>query len=133
MPAEGTGTAKTALIVDDEPEVRRLIVMILSRHGYRTIQADSGLEALSAAQQGVDVLVTDFSLPDIDGTTLAGRFIARFPDVGVVFMSGFVEVPRLQLEKLSVRWVFLPKPFRMQELLEAVRSVVTKTGGERAA
>ena len=133
MPSQGVESAKTALIVDDEPEVRRFIVAALARHGYRTLHAGGAIEALSVAQQDIDVLVTDFALPGADGITLAEWFIERLPGVGVVFTSGFTELPRQRLEDLPARWAFLPKPFRTLPLIEAVRSVVTEAGDARAA
>jgi DNA-binding NtrC family response regulator len=130
MSAEEAGNTKTVLIVDDDDEVRRFVGTVLSRQGYRIIQSESGLEALSQARQDrptIDVLLTDISLLDTDGITLAEHFIARFPGAGVVFMSGFAEIPRSRLENLTVKWAFVPKPFHVQKLLDAVHSVVTET------
>jgi len=137
MPAEETGKAKTVLIVDDDEEVRRFVSAVLSSHGYRVVQSATGCEALALAQQGdrprIDVLVTDISLIGADGITLAERLIARLPGIGVVFMSGFAEVPRARLDGLAARWVFVPKPFHLRRLLDAVHSVLDETGGARAA
>ena len=130
MPAEVAGNTKTVLVVDDDDEVRRFVATVLSRQGYRIIQSESGLEAMLHAQQDrpkLDILVTDISLLDTDGITLAEHFVARFPGAGVVFMSGFAEIPRSRLEHLTVKWAFVPKPFHVQKLLDAVRSVVTET------
>ncbi len=136
MLAEGLLTVKTVLVVDDDDEVRRFVATVLSRQGYRTAQAESGIDALSHFHQDrpdIDILVTDISLLDTNGISLAERFLVRFPGAGVVFMSGFVEVPRSRLEKLAARWAFVPKPFHLQALLDAVRGVSTEAGGARAA
>jgi two-component system, cell cycle sensor histidine kinase and response regulator CckA len=134
MPAE---TAKTVLIVDDDDEVRRFVSAVLATHGYRVVQSATGCEALSLAHEddrpSIDVLVTDISLIGADGITLAERVIAHFPGIGVVFMSGFAEVPRGRLDGLAARWVFVPKPFHLRRLLDAVHSVLDETGGARAA
>ena len=136
MPAEDAGENKTILIVDDDPEVRRLVGTVLSSAGYKTVEAASGLHALSLARQagsGIGAVVTDITMPDIDGVTLAERLAERFPEIPVVFMSGFGEIPLPRLAGLDIRWGFVPKPFRVNRLLEAVRSVLAETGGARAA
>jgi DNA-binding NtrC family response regulator len=136
MPAEGAGNNETVLVVDDDDEVRRFLVTVLSRQGYRIIESSSGIEALSQLQRdrpGIDILVTDISLLDTDGIALAEHFIARCPGAGVVFMSGFTEIPRPRLESLPARWAFVPKPFHVQKLLDAVHTILTEAGGARAA
>ncbi len=131
----GAGDAKTVLIVDDNAEVRRFVVTVLSSQGYRTIQSASGREALSAAapdQPKIDVLLTDISLLDTDGITLAERFVALFPGTGVVLMSGYAEVPRSRVEHLGARWTFVAKPFQLRNLTEAVRTVLPDAGARAA-
>jgi len=130
MPAEGTD--RTVLIVDDDPDVCRFVVMVLTGQGYRTIGSRTGREALSSLRGDIDVLVTDLSLPDIDGVTLIERVKAGCPDAGVVLMSGYAEVPRARLERLGIKWTFLPKPFPIQKLVEAVRRVATHAGARAA-
>jgi DNA-binding NtrC family response regulator len=127
MSAEVTANTTTILIVDDNADVRSLVGLILARRGYRTVESGSARDALSRARHWspkIDVLLTDYALPDGDGITLARRFLARFPSAGVVFMSGFLEIPRWQLDNLDARWAFVPKPFRPRKLLETVEAVL---------
>ncbi len=127
---------KNVLVVEDDDDVRQFVVTVLSRQGYRTVESSSGIDALEHTQPDrpkVDVLVTDISLLDTDGIALAEHFAALFPDAGVVIMSGLVGVPRSRLEGLAVPWAFVEKPFHLQKLIDAVRSVLDEAGGVRAA
>jgi two-component system cell cycle sensor histidine kinase/response regulator CckA len=135
---ETEGTRKTVLIVDDEPEIRRVIAVALSSHGYKTIESPSGSEALSRLQQaglehGIDIVITDIAMPDMDGVTLAERLAERFPQTRVVLMSGFAEVPLSRIENLRSRWAFVAKPFSLRKLMEAVRGAPSEDGDIRAA
>jgi two-component system, cell cycle sensor histidine kinase and response regulator CckA len=136
MSFEEAGNSETVLVVDDDNEVRQFVVTVLSRQGYRILQSSSGIEALSHAEQDrpkIDILVTDISLLDTDGIALAEHFVTRFPEAGVVLISGFAGIPRSRLENLAARWVFVEKPFPLQKLVDAVRGVLSEAGGERAA
>ena len=136
MPTKPPDDPKVVLVVEDDDDVRQFVVTVLSRQGYRTIESSSGIEASEHTQPDrpkIDVLVTDISLLDTDGIALAEHFAALFPEAGVVIMSGLVGVPRSRLESLAVPWAFVEKPFHLQKLIDAVRSVLDEAGGVRAA
>jgi len=136
MSFEEAGNSETVLVVDDDNEVRQFVVTVLSRQGYRTVQSSSGIDAAVHMQPGqpkIDVLVTDVSLLDTDGVALAEHFAELFPEAGVVIMSGHPGIPRSRLEKLAVPWAFVEKPFHLQRMIDAVRSVLDEAAGVRAA
>lgn len=136
MPTKPPDDPKVVLVVEDDDDVRQFVVTVLSRHGYRTIESSSGIEASEHTQPDrpkIDVLVTDISLLDTDGIALAEHFAALFPEAGVVIMSGLLGIPRSRLENLAVPWAFVEKPFHLQKLIDAVRSVLDEAGGVRAA
>jgi len=65
---------QTILLVEDYEDSREMIRLLLQEHGYRILEAQNGMEAISlAAKETLDLVVTDFNLPDIDGTTLIKR------------------------------------------------------------
>jgi two-component system cell cycle sensor histidine kinase/response regulator CckA len=135
MSTEDAAKTGTVLIVDDAVEVRRFVGTALSNQGYQILQSCCGVDALLLAPKDgpiIDILVTDISLPDTDGITLAEHLLARFPGAGVVIMSGCAEVPRCRLQDLASRWAFVPKPFQMRRLVEAVGSVRTDAGARAA-
>lgn len=107
-----------ALVVDDEPLVLMLVSTILESRGWRVLQASDGDDALSQARTvGLDLLITDYDMPGMDGATLARRLCASDPDLPVLVISGKPE---------AVNWVegarraFLAKPFGILELAKRV-------------
>ena len=119
-PSESWG-AGSILLVEDESMVRAVAERALSRRGYQVLTAGNGEEALEILQTGpaIDLLVTDVVMPTMDGPTLVGHARAMFPDLPIVFMSGYAEE---QLRRsIGVPDVaFLPKPFSVQQLADAV-------------
>ncbi len=124
----GTGTI---LLVEDEPMVRTVAERALSRHGYSVMTASNGEDALEMLAQadGVDLLISDVVMPVMDGPSMVREARKTHPDVPILFMSGYAEEQlrkSIDLEKVA----FLPKPFSMQELAEAVRGVLAKASAK---
>jgi two-component system cell cycle sensor histidine kinase/response regulator CckA len=115
----------TILLVEDEPMVRTVAERALSRHGYTVLTASNGEDALELLAKGepVDLLISDVVMPIMDGPTMVREARKSYPQVPILFMSGYAEE---QLRKsIDIENVaFLPKPFSMQELAEAVRVVM---------
>ena len=112
----------TILVVDDEPQVRRLATRALEHEGYHVIQATDGLEALGlfTDEAGIDLLVTDVRMPHTDGIVLAAALRRRYPHVPVLFMSGFPRGTEPAPEP------FLAKPFEMPALCDRVKELLAK-------
>jgi CheY-like chemotaxis protein len=112
----------TVLVVDDEPSVRRLVTQFLADHGFQVHTAASGSQALSISRLHpgeIDVLVSDISMPGMDGLSLARALRAFEPAMAVLLMSGCADVGQLDED-----FAFLPKPFRIADLLTRVRTLV---------
>jgi two-component system cell cycle sensor histidine kinase/response regulator CckA len=126
VPERAAGRGTSVLLVEDEDAVRKLARITLEGHGYSVTDAPDGETALRLAAQDrrFDVLVTDMTMPGIDGHDLAGRIRTLRPELGVVFVSGYV--PDLApLE--DIRGAdFLPKPFTPSDLLRAVSRAVPR-------
>ena len=124
----GTGTI---LLVEDEPMVRTVAERALTRHGYKVLTAANGEDALEILGRGdaVDLLVSDVVMPLMDGPTMVREARKDHPDLPILVMSGYAEE---QLRKsLDIDHVaFLPKPFSVQELAEAVRDVLAAQDGK---
>jgi two-component system cell cycle sensor histidine kinase/response regulator CckA len=110
----------TILVVDDEPQLRRLASRALEREGYHVIQATDGLEALGlfTDDSSIDLLVTDVRMPHTDGIVLAAALRRRYPHVPVLFISGFPRGTEPAPEP------FLAKPFEMQTLCDRVKGLL---------
>lgn len=120
------GGSETILVVEDEPEVRHVLVQALVELGYRVIAADDGEEALSLMRAGqtVDLVVSDVIMPRMGGRELfrESRRLASPPRF--VFSSGYTEVafdPEIQAGAGSA---FLSKPYSIEQLAETVRRVL---------
>jgi two-component system cell cycle sensor histidine kinase/response regulator CckA len=127
-PAKETWGKGTVLLVEDEGMVRAVAERALSRRGYEVLAAGNGEEALEILEgrpQGVDLLVSDVVMPTMDGPTLVRAARERFPDLRIIFMSGYAEEQlRKSIDLPGV--AFLPKPFSVQDLSEAVRDALSR-------
>ena len=115
----------TILVVEDEDMVRAVAERALTRQGYTVITAENGEAALEliADSPELDLLVSDVVMPSMDGPTMAGHIRKRYPNLPILFMSGYAEE---QLRKsIDIDNVaFLPKPFSVQQLAEAARDIL---------
>ena len=119
----GTGTI---LLVEDEPMVRTVAERALTRHGYQVLTANNGEEALEIIERGAEIalLVSDVVMPLMDGPTMVREARKTHPDLPILFMSGYAEEQlRKSIDIANV--AFLPKPFSVQELAEAVRKALS--------
>jgi two-component system, cell cycle sensor histidine kinase and response regulator CckA len=123
-PTETWGSG-TILLVEDEDMVRAVAERALTRNGYTVLTATNGEEALEIldSHPGIDLLLSDVVMPVMDGPTMVRQARAKFPDLPVLFMSGYAEEQLRKTIDLD-RMAFLPKPFAVQQLAEAVRTVM---------
>lgn len=126
------GRGEVILVVEDEPDVRRMAERILSKGGYSVIGANGGEEAVEIcrrADQPIQLLLTDVIMPGMLGTELVERIKEIRPDLGVVFMSGYsheVLAPGALAEHGAN--AFIEKPFNTGELLRAVHDLLDSEG-----
>jgi CheY-like chemotaxis protein len=112
-----TSENATILVVDDDAEVREVVAEYLMDSGHRVLQAEGGLEALRVLDRAsdIDLVITDVQMPDISGIDLAERITREAPCPRVILISGYF-VPQ-QVNRRVLR-----KPFRMQELEDAIQA-----------
>jgi two-component system cell cycle sensor histidine kinase/response regulator CckA len=126
--AWGTGNV---LLVEDEPMVRAVAERALTRQGYQVKTATNGEEAMAIledipegdADQQINLLISDVVMPTMDGPTLGRLARELFPDLPILFMSGYAE-EQLRNSIAIDRVAFLPKPFSVQQLAEAARDAL---------
>jgi two-component system, cell cycle sensor histidine kinase and response regulator CckA len=118
------------LLADDEPAVRDVIASSLRRLGHNVTAASDGLHALQAlvaADEPPDLLLTDVAMPGMDGFELAEAVLQQHPSLPVVFISGLAEeLFERHGSKFSGEIHVLRKPFRLDQLLEIIELA---TGG----
>ncbi|HVJ01951.1 MAG TPA: response regulator, partial [Sphingomonas sp.] len=115
----------TILLVEDEDMVRAVAERALTRQGYTVVTAENGEVALETLEEmeKPDLLISDVVMPSMDGPTMARQIRARYPDLPILFMSGYAEEQlRRSIDLANV--AFLPKPFSVQQLAEATRDVL---------
>lgn len=120
------GGTETILVAEDEPALRALVRSVLTRLGYRVLEAPTGVRALEVWQQNRDdiqLLVTDMVMPDgMSGRELADRLLAANPSLKVIFTSGYSPEIAGKNSHLREGVNFLAKPFAPPKLAETVRA-----------
>jgi CheY-like chemotaxis protein len=116
--------SRTVLFVDDEPMIRRFAHTALTQKGYHVILAEDGEDALEKYARfagRVALVVLDLTMPRLSGVETFRELHKRHPEARVLFSSGYSEEPSDQGEGVVG---FLPKPYRMHDLLDAVREAL---------
>lgn len=120
----------TVLLVEDEDAVRVFSSRALRNKGYNILEARSGEEALEVLEKEgdkVDLIVSDVVMPQMDGPALYKFVREKWPDIKVVFVSGYTE-DRLREQFTSGEAIFfLPKPFTLKQLAGKVKDVLEGT------
>ena len=115
-------SSKQVLLAEDEPAVLKLMQRLLHSWGYRRVlSARNGREAIKMAEEHkgqIDLLISDVTMPEMGGQELADKLTSKRPRVRVILLSGYSKM-RIILHR---GWKFIQKPFRPQELKEAVES-----------
>jgi len=122
----------TVLIVDDQPDIVRLVRDYLERAGFRVLTAGDGEQALQVARSShPDLVILDLTLPRLDGLDVA-RALRRDGDVPIIMLTARTEesdrVAGLELGADD----YVTKPFSAREMVARVRAVLRRTSGARA-
>jgi two-component system cell cycle sensor histidine kinase/response regulator CckA len=118
---------ETILLVEDEENVRGLVSLVLQSHGYQVLVAQDGKDALrvvEAHQGGIDLLLTDVVMPHLGGRQVAEAIRPRFPEMKVVYMSGYTDDAVVRHGLVHEQVPFLQKPVSPLKLARKVRSVL---------
>jgi CheY-like chemotaxis protein len=114
--------ARTILVVEDQPAVRRMIVRSLREEGYRVVEASNGEEALRllAGGHGIELVVTDLVMPELGGVQLAERVTLAGGAPFFLFITGYDRDPT------TVPGPLLGKPFGPKQLVAEVAHVLAQ-------
>jgi PAS domain S-box-containing protein len=121
------GGGETILVVEDNPDVRRLVLRQLRDLGYEVIEAANGPQALKILDDSatIDLLFTDVVMPGgMTGRQLAEAAKTRRPNLKTLFTSGYTEDSILRLGKLDPGVRLLSKPYRKHELATRIREAL---------
>jgi two-component system, cell cycle sensor histidine kinase and response regulator CckA len=115
------------LLVEDEDMVRAVAERALTRQGYTVATASDGEEGLKhlAGEDHFDMIVSDVVMPNMDGPAMARAVRKQYPDMPILFMSGYAEEQLRKSINLD-NVAFLPKPFSVAQIAEAVGEVLAE-------
>jgi len=116
------------LIIDDEPQIRSMLRLMLERDGYEVVEAPDGIEGIRLYRQNPsDLIITDLIMPNKDGIGMIIDLKKEFPEVKIIAMSGGgLNKPDGYLKgakKLGAAYT-LTKPIDREEMLRAVRDTL---------
>jgi PAS domain S-box-containing protein len=115
------------LVVEDEADLRKMIVQALLRRGYQVLEAASGEEAIRIVQNSglsVQLLITDIVMAGMTGTEAAQKILALVPNLKVLYMSGYTDNAMFHQKLLDTGSIFIQKPFTADGLEEKVRKAL---------
>lgn len=120
-----TGT-ETILLVEDEDAVRIFASRALRDKGYRVLEAANGKAALHLIHEGArpNILITDVSMPEMDGPSLSSEIQKILPEIPTIFMSGYAEETFRKNLSENQKLHFLLKPFTLRDLATKVREIL---------
>jgi len=118
---------KTILVVDDEPEIRKLVGAMVGQLGYNVLTADSGEHALTLYRHHgpLELLITDVVAPGMSGPMLADKLSAQQPGLRVLFISGYDNTHVVQKYVVEKGHALLAKPFTVAELKAKVKELLS--------
>jgi len=119
--------SETVLLCEDEDRIRKLVLAMLSKQGYKVLEAETPEVAIRLVREHhgpIDLLLTDIVMPQISGNDLAKTVQEMRPEVKVLYMSGYTD------NRVNTSWVldpdvpFLHKPFTAAGLMQKVREAL---------
>jgi signal transduction histidine kinase len=134
VPAQPTQTeplpcgTETLLVVEDEPAVRHLANNVLENQGYTVLRATNGRDALRVVREHrgspIRLVITDVIMPQMDGQVMAEWLKSRFPDLKILFTSGYTDDAIVNHGVLEPGVAFLAKPYSPATLTRKVREML---------
>ena len=121
---EDLGGSETVLIVEDDDSLRNLAEKALQQQGYRTLVAENGEDALEVSKEyegSIDLMITDVVMPKMGGKEAADRLQPLYPQMKVIYMSGYTDNAIVRHGVLRPGLNFLEKPFTPEGLARKVR------------
>ena len=118
---------ETVLLVEDETNVRKIVRINLEKRGYRVLDASRASEAMELAlkhSESINLLLTDVVMPETSGPELAASFRLLYPNIPVVFMSGYNEDELLRYGIARSKEVLLNKPLDFELLIAKIRELL---------
>lgn len=127
-----TGTGRV-LVVDDEPDIRKVVRLALQKVGYGVLEAENGEKAIEIINEGenrlmLDVIICDIRMPKVDGVEAIAYFRKEYPRVQLIVLTGFADV-EMGVSLLRQGVVdYLVKPVDVERLQATVARAMDQRG-----
>ncbi|MFW6283909.1 MAG: PAS domain S-box protein, partial [Desulfosalsimonas sp.] len=121
------GSGETVLLVEDEPGIMKMGQIMLQRLGYEVLAANSPADALAQARGHdgpIHLLITDVVMPEMNGRQLAEKIASMYPEIKVLYMSGYTANVIAHHGVLDKDLYFIEKPFSIRELAAKIQHVL---------
>jgi len=122
--ADADDLHRTILLVDDDPDVRSVTSMMLSSLGYSVVEAENGDEVLKKIDSAIDLVLTDFAMPNMTGAELAEIVKREHPELPIMFITGFADIDILDVDQQLI----VQKPYKEEELARKLANVLMRAG-----
>jgi signal transduction histidine kinase/ActR/RegA family two-component response regulator len=132
----GAIAGEVVLVVEDEEAVRSMTARLLQSEGYRVLTAANGQEALELLQpnqERLDLMITDVAMPAMNGRELAEQVLQLYPELPVLFTSGYTDDEMVRRGLIEPHHPFLSKPFSPDVLASIVRQMIDRAMQHRRA
>jgi signal transduction histidine kinase/CheY-like chemotaxis protein len=128
-PVTELGGTETVLLVEDDDSLRKLARTVLKQRGYKVLEAENGEDALSVSEAHdgpIALMITDVVMPKMSGKETVERLQPLYPQMKVIYMSGYTDNAIVHHGVLAPGLNFLEKPFSPEDLARKVREVLDK-------
>ncbi len=117
------------LLAEDDKSMLNFLIIALERAGHKVSATKNGSEALDALQnKEFDLLLTDIVMPGIDGIELAQKATDKYPNIKVMFITGFAAIAMEKYNKQNSdteQMQMLSKPFHLNDLVDQVEEILS--------
>ncbi|EJN12191.1 response regulator with CheY-like receiver, AAA-type ATPase, and DNA-binding domains [Bradyrhizobium sp. YR681] len=122
------------LIIDDQKDVRAMVAIVLRVNHFEVAEAESGATGLKAFEEGsFDAAIVDIFLGDTSGVDVIASLRERAPKLPIIAVSGMTALDFMEQSPHLANVVCLQKPFRPNDLLQALRKAQAAAAGELPA
>jgi DNA-binding NtrC family response regulator len=121
----------TLLVVDDDPEMCRLLSDVLTEEGHRVETAINGKEALARLSEETNLVITDLRLKEMEGLSLMHQMKQQYPGLSVIIVTAFGTIESAIEAMKRGAYDYIPKPFKMEELTLIVQKALQEAALRR--